>query len=398
MPAQTTHPLRLAGGGLIALAVAMGIGRFSYTPILPGMAADLALTKAQGGLLASANLLGYLVGALGAALPALRGSPRRWFVVSLAASALSTILMAAAGDVPTFLALRFIGGVASAFVLVFASTVILDRLAAMGRSGLSSLHFAGIGAGIVLSALLVNAAGALGADWRGAWLVVGLTALLATPVVGALVPPEDRTAAPAADRGGLALDRPLAALLASYFLFGLGYVTTATFLVTIVRGMPDLRPFESAIWLVVGVSAIPSVAWWTWLGRRIGVVPTLGLALAAEAVGVVGSVVATGAGGAMVAAALLGGTFVPITALGIMAARALAGARRRQVVAVMTASFGLGSIIAPTIAGALADLTGSFALPSYLAAGALALAALLALAAEPRRTAGATVLPQASGA
>ncbi|NGM37072.1 YbfB/YjiJ family MFS transporter [Methylobacterium sp. DB0501] len=376
----------------------MGIGRFSYTPILPAMAADLALTQAQAGLLASANLLGYLVGALAAALPALRGSPRLWFLASLAASAVSTILMAAAGDVATFLLLRFVGGVASAFVLVFASSVILDRLAAMGRPTLSCLHFAGIGAGIVLSALLVNAAGALGADWRGDWLVVGLTALVATPVVGVLVPPDARSSAPAAERGALRLGRPLVALLAAYFLFGLGYVTTATFLVTIIRGMPDLRSAESAIWLVVGLSAMPSVALWTGLSRRIGVVPTLSLAFVAEAAGVVGSVVSGSVGGAVVAAALLGGTFVPITALGIMAARSLAGTRRRQVVALMTSSFGLGSIIAPTIAGAIADLTSSFALPSFLAAGALTLAALLSLAAEPRRSCGDRILPQASGA
>lgn len=398
MRVSTILPLRLAAGGLIALAAAMGIGRFSYTPILPAMAADLALTQAQAGLLASANLLGYLVGALGASLPGLRGSPRVWFVASLTASAASTILMAAASDVAVLLALRFVGGVASAFVLVFASTVILDRLAATGRSDLSSWHFAGIGVGIVLSALLVNAVGALGAGWRGAWLIVGLTALLATPAVAVLVPPEGRAAAPEAERGGLPLDRPLVALLTAYFLFGLGYVTTATFLVTIVRGMPDLRAVEPVIWLVVGLSAIPSVALWTRLSRRIGVVPTLSLALVAEAAGVVGSVVSASAGGAVVAAALLGGTFVPITALGIMAARALVGTRRRQVVALMTSSFGLGSIIAPAVAGALADLTGSFALPSFLAAGALALAAGLSLAAVPRRAPGYRILPQPSGA
>src|SRR4029077_18689327 len=66
----TTRPHRSAVGvavaGLIALAMAMGIGRFAFTPVLPMMQADGVLTIAAGGWLAAANYLGYLVGALSA--------------------------------------------------------------------------------------------------------------------------------------------------------------------------------------------------------------------------------------------------------------------------------------------------------------------------------------------
>src|SRR5882724_12074500 len=50
--------------GLLALASAMGIGRFSLTPILPLMQHDLGLTLVQGGWLATSNYLGYLAGSL----------------------------------------------------------------------------------------------------------------------------------------------------------------------------------------------------------------------------------------------------------------------------------------------------------------------------------------------
>ena len=85
---KAVSPQLLAFGGLLALAAAIGIGRFVYTPILPFMVETLELTKAEAGLIASANFLGYLVGALVAGLSIIRGSPRRWLMLALALSAL----------------------------------------------------------------------------------------------------------------------------------------------------------------------------------------------------------------------------------------------------------------------------------------------------------------------
>src|SRR5713101_5726293 len=67
---RAPSPMTVALAGLAALAVAMGVGRFAFTPILPMMQQDAGLTVAQGAWLASANYLGYLAGALSAlALP-----------------------------------------------------------------------------------------------------------------------------------------------------------------------------------------------------------------------------------------------------------------------------------------------------------------------------------------
>src|SRR5579864_1503721 len=167
---ESPRPLALALGGLIAMAAAMGIGRFVYTPILPRMTEDLGMTKSAAGLIASANFAGYLAGAVAAATPVLRGSRRRWLLMGLAVSAATTGAMAFVSSIPAFVVLRFAGGVGSAFVLVFASALVLDRLKAAGRGDLAAVHFAGVGTGIAFSAILVSALAARGAGWRMLWL------------------------------------------------------------------------------------------------------------------------------------------------------------------------------------------------------------------------------------
>src|SRR6516162_4203293 len=124
--------LRLAFSGLLAMAAALGIGRFVYTPILPFMLDALSWSKADAGLVASANFLGYLAGAVVAGWPAFAAAPRRWLVAALAVSAATTAAMALPPDFYAIMAMRFIGGAASAFVIVCASTLVLDRLTAAG--------------------------------------------------------------------------------------------------------------------------------------------------------------------------------------------------------------------------------------------------------------------------
>src|ERR1700722_5678202 len=178
-PPEGAGALAAAIGGSIAMAAAIGVGRFVYTPILPPMVEALGLSKAQAGLIGSANFLGYLIGALLAATRVLPGSRRRWLLGGLAASVLTTAAMGLSQTLAAFLALRFLGGAASAFVLIFASTSVLEHLADAGRSGLSAVHFAGVGSGIAASAALVAALLGLGQPWQSLWLASGALSLSA---------------------------------------------------------------------------------------------------------------------------------------------------------------------------------------------------------------------------
>ncbi|MDH3474841.1 MAG: YbfB/YjiJ family MFS transporter [Rhodospirillales bacterium] len=373
----TTKPRLLALGGLIAMASALGIGRFIYTPILPPMAEGLLLTQGEAGLIASANFLGYLVGALAAPSPRLPGSSRGWLLAALAASAATTGVMGWGGSLELFLGLRFVGGAASAFVLVFASALVLERLAATGRSNLAAVHFAGVGTGIALSAVLTWALAAGGGSWRAMWFGGGAVSLVAIAAVALLVPAAQDAHVPKAVVAKAVRSPRIWPLVTAYGLFGFGYVITATFIVAIVRGAPEIRSVEPMVWLVVGLAAIPSVAAWTAIGRRSGVLGAFAIACLVEAAGVAASVVWVSVAGLFVAAVFLGGTFMGITALGLIAARGLSAGDPRRALGLMTAAFGLGQIVGPVVAGYGFDLTGSFFLPSMLAAAGLCVAAAL---------------------
>lgn len=382
MKSDSLSPLPVAFGGLLSLAAAMGIGRFVYTPILPYMVAELGLTPADGGLIASINFLAYLIGALAAASTrltnALPMSRRTLFLSALALSAITTAAMGATTSMSVFLVLRFLSGIASAFVLVFSSALVLDRLASAGRPGLIALHFGGVGIGIALSAVLVSMLAAAGTGWSGLWYASGAVAFAAFIAVIWLIDdgadPGAATAQPGAPAG-----RRLTALYISYGIFGFGYVITATFISTLARLSPDLQSAEPVIWFAVGIAGIPSVALWTWLGRRIGNHRAYAAACLVEAVGVAMSVTTSSSTVIVISAMMLGGTFIAVTAMGLMHARTLSRGDPRTSMALMTAAFGFGQMVGPTIAGIGYDATGSFLLPSLAATTALVIAAALAL-------------------
>lgn len=366
----------VAVGGLISLAVAMGIGRFVYTPILPLMMEALGLSEGQAGFIASANFAGYLVGALLAATPLIYGSRRAWLLGSLALSAISTAAIAFFSIFSLFILLRFIGGMASAFVLVFASALVLERITMAGRAQLSSVHFAGVGTGIVVSAVLVSSMVALEFGWRSLWIASGFISLLSLVAVAKLVP----------DRPDLPVHKPTVAarsgrafkvLATAYGLFGFGYVITATFLVAIVRASNEVQSLEPTVWLVVGIAAVPSIGLWTKVSAKIGIAQAFALACVCEAIGVAASVLWLTPAGVFLAAILLGGTFVGISALGLIGARNLSSGDARQSLAMMTAAFSVGQIIGPGFAGIIHDATESFLVPSLIAVSALLVAALI---------------------
>jgi predicted MFS family arabinose efflux permease len=366
--------------GAVAMAAAMGFGRFSFTPILPGMISDLGLSASASGLIAAGNFAGYLAGALLAALNWAGGRERQTALAALAANAVLLALMAATDDVFVFTFIRFLSGVASAFAMIFTSSIVLGHAAHVGGERIQSAHFGGVGLGIAASSALVFAIGRMAPGaWRLDWIAAGAISLTAFALVFVLLPkmafgPSTQTREPR-----LIWTPQLLRLILSYGLFGFGYVVTATFIVAMIRLAKMGASIEFLSWFLTGCAASLSLIAWRPLMQRLGLGGAYLAALALEAAGVAASVLLHGPVAPLVGGAALGATFMVITAYGLRLTRALAPESPRRAFALMTAAFGLGQIAGPLIAGTLAEWTGGFTLPSLLAAATLALAALIAL-------------------
>jgi predicted MFS family arabinose efflux permease len=379
MKPASQNPLRFAAAGMIGLAVAMGIGRFVYTPILPGMMEELGLSASEAGLIASANYLGYLVGALLAAGGWAHGRERLAVLGSLGATVVLSGLMGLTEAMAPFLVIRFLGGVASAFVMVFLTSIVFSHLTANNRDDLQAMHFGGVGLGIAVTAgamaLLVvdNAGWTAGWFWSAAIAACGFAAVALMLKDG----PAGRAEGAVEREPKLPKNRSLAKIILAYGLFGFGYVITATFLITIVRQQGGGRVFETMVWLVTGLAGAPSIWLWNWAASRIGLYAAYGVACLVEAVGVAASVTLGGNAGPLLGGVLLGITFMAATALGLQAGRQLAMRSPRRLFALMTAAFGVGQILGPIVAGYLAEWSGSFFMPSMAASAVLVASAAL---------------------
>ncbi len=334
-----THVVRSAA----ALAAAMGIGRFVYTPILPLMTAQAGLAPHTAASLATANYVGYLAGALaGSFWPRLARSVVACRL-SLAVLVASLAGMPLATNAFEWTALRALAGFASALVFVIAVNTLLEHL--HGRPAhLAGWGFGGIGAGIALSAVLVLASG----QWQLAWWA---SAALAAVLAGLAWTMQPAPIAPpaAADAGIRPPHRAFMLLAVSYTLEGVGYIIAGTFLVAAVtQDAPHW--LGGATWLVVGLAAVPSAALWAVLSARWSHSWLLVNALCAQAAGIATAGVFGGVAAALVGAVLFGGTFIGISTLALAAARLL---RYPRAVALLTAGYSVGQILGPVVVGPL---------------------------------------------
>ena len=373
----------VAAAGLAALAVAMGIGRFAFTPILPMMQADAGVSVAAGGWLASANYLGYLLGALSAtrvrmsAATAIRGA--------LLTIVLTTVAMGLTEHFVVWVVLRTLAGVASAWVLIHVSAWSLERLAPAARPILNGVVFAGVGVGIALAGVVCLALMARQARSATAWLVLGGMALVLALVVGHVVrgTPTKRVDAQASRATSRHPDA--VRLVLCYGAYGFGYIIPATFLPVMARReVPDPAVFGWA-WPIFGIAAAVSTlvaVHGTTNGgnRRVWVVAQLLMAAGVALPALWGGMIPI-----VLGACAVGGTFVVITMVGMQEARRILGpADAPPLMAAMTAAFGAGQIAGPLCVSAVVAAGGGFGPSLMIATVALVVSAWALISLAPR--------------
>jgi len=398
LPQQTPAPDRwaIAITGAVALAVAMGIGRFAFTPLLPMMLADGVIDLASASWLASANYLGYLAGALlctfqpwiWARLPRLPPLDGPQVVRGgLVATTVLTLAMALPFQ-PLWPLLRFAAGIASAVVFVYTSGWCLMALARRGEAALGGAMYTGPGAGIVVSGLFASAMVAW--HWRAAsgWLIFGAMSFVLTATVWRTIRSDAGAARPghstaASSDGPTQGAAEIACLTAAYGLAGFGYIITATFLPVIARAALPGSRWLDFFWPIFGLGVIAGAL----LATRVRVAGDLRRALAGcyfvQASGIVLGIAWPTLGGFALGSLLLGLPFTAITFFAMQEVRRLRPATAASTMGLLTAFYGLGQIVGPPMAAALLRRSGStgsgFTLSLEIAAAALAAGALLYL-------------------
>ena len=434
MSTGTERPgaIAIAVAGCVALAVAMGIGRFAFTPILPMMLHDGVVDLHAASWLASANYLGYLSGALLCTFVPLLWSrlPGRKQIdgpalvrAGLAATGVLTLAMAL--PLPAaWPGLRFLAGVASSMVFVFGSGWCLTQLALRGRAALGGAMFAGPGAGIVASGLLASALVASGGTSALAWLVFGVLAcalsasvwrifavrasegasMVGAPAAqkqsqtqsqsNAQSPSQSQNApiaatpfAPIGAPGAAVVAHPhveVATLALAYGISGFGYIVTATFLPVIARAaLPAESMWLDLFWPIFGAGVILGAL----LATRVQVSGDLRVVVAGaylvQAVAIaIGLALPTAAGFAL-GSFLLGLPFTAITYFALQEVRRLRPHQIAATTGLLTALWSVGQTAGPPMVAVLLRRTtnvgAAFTLSLAIAAGALAVGAVVFL-------------------
>ena len=358
--------------GFAALAAAMGIGRFAFTPVLPFMMSDHGVSIPQGALLGSSNYVGYLLGAV--MVMAWPRHPRAALSMALVTVTVTTGLMALTADFIFWMVARMLAGAASAVVMIHASAFVLEHARQDGQRILAGIAYGGVGAGIAIAGFVAMLVHACGGDSDAIWAaftVCGGAGMLVMIACRNVVP-HDHAIAAVPGAVGKGWPRDAARLVICYGIFGLGYIIPATFLPVMARNAMSDAGLFGWVWPIFGVAAMTSTFLTSLYTAPDRARSTWAIAQAIMGVGILLPGVVDGGVAITLSAALVGGTFTVCTMKALQEARNVAEGRATALIALMTASFALGQAVGPLLASAIHRTSGSFG-PALTLCGAAVL-------------------------
>jgi MFS family permease len=279
--------LRLSLAGSATLLVGMGLGRFSYSPLIPALIESGTLTAAEAGSVGASNFAGYLIGALAAPLIRKRFGETASVRLCLVLAFLS--LLGSALPLGFFwlaFCRALVGGCIG--VMMIYAVAIVTRAAPPDRLGVANaLVFCGVGVGILCAGTLIPwlLKSGLMYAWVGIAILGGAAALIAIwgwAPADTVTQPGEKAAIIKVEWSSLVLG-----FVAARTMFSLGMIPHSIYWVDfLVRGLERDIGFGGFHWVLFGLGAIVGTFLWGWLADRIGFRAGLTLAFASLGLGV----------------------------------------------------------------------------------------------------------------
>ena len=378
------HPswLRLSVGGAAALFIGMGLGRFSYTPMIPILIDTGGLSEAEAGYIGAFNLAGFLFGVLFQPKLKLKLGELRSLRTSLAVALSCLIASALPVDnpwlFPWLACWRGLIGVAVGTIMVQALAVV-TRAAPPDKLGLATgIVFTGVGGGIFLSGMAIPSLLTYGlpATWAG---VAGL-GLLAVLIgfwsysCGSLEVPKSELTRDDSTR----LSWTMVGLIAAQSLFVIGLIPHTIFWVDyLVRGLSQSLSIGGFHWTLFGLGALIGTSLWGRLADLIGFQLALILVFTTLAIGLVLPVLFP-LTITILASSIIVGAQPGCSALLSGRAQQIFGPKLMPVVwRRMTLIGSIGQAMGGYFLVGLFDLTGSYSLVFLIGAAAMASGAII---------------------
>lgn len=368
--------LKVALSGFLALLVAMGLGRFAFTPQVPLMIQAGQLTLTSAALVAAANYLGYLLGAYDA-MRAVRGLETRlwlglWGVVAL------TLLSAWLDQALWHGLLRLAIGWASGWSMVLVAAWTNDKLITLNRPAFSAAVFAGPGTGILVSGVLALVMHHYQFNAAQAWRVYGISALVIIAAITPCLPRPGDLVVKAPLQAKPALTPALSKLVWSYSLAGFGYILPATFLSQMAAERFPGSALGQWVWPVFGAAGIIGIGIGMVTRHRSTAGRRLALTLWAQALGVGLMVFLPGISSLIFGGLLIGGGFLSVVQLTLECSRRQAPDHMRYMAGLLTCGYAVGQLIGPMLSALSSQMTGTLVPALLVSLAALLLAGGLA--------------------
>ncbi len=374
--------LKIITAGVCSTMVAIGFGRFIYTPILPDMQSSLNLSSTTMGVISSYNYLGYLLGSIIPIIFKLNNF-RNVILFSSTMSVITICLMGFTTNVTIFIMLRFLCGLTSALGFVFTISFMFNEFKDSKNNSLQLIHFSGIGLGIVLGTLTVWMISAAGYQWNHQWILMGLLGLFFCIPIMLCISKKKDSSKKIENEIKSEFKYNFITISFGYFFFGIGYIIFGTFISAIVKNASEVYFYQYLSWMVVGIFAIPSVIFWDEISKKISRDFLLFFSCSTVTLGITFLLIDDN-----LVSLLISCLFYGIGVPGSVALVLIEGKKRfvgsvNVSVAILTTAFSFGQILGPYISGILIDFEDNYKSSILLAMVCLFLSSFMML--EPSR-------------